>query len=227
MLSEPRRPGSVPSSTTVTPRRGDALADAPAERRAALAVEVALEAVADRLVQQHAGPARARARPSWCPRAPDAHSRLTSACVDRLLRRSRRSTLVGELARSRCGRRRPRCPARAGRSARRSPAPTGAPAAARRPRARRRSARPARPRIRRRGSPSPASTRGSSARHCCSSRSSSFTFSVSSSSDERVERRVERAAACRAAACDRLARCRPGARSRAWRLRRVLRARRS
>ena len=37
-------------------RRGDALADAAAERRGALAVEVALEAVADRLVQQDAGP---------------------------------------------------------------------------------------------------------------------------------------------------------------------------
>ena len=38
---------------------GDALADAAGERARALAVEVALEAVADRLVQQHAGPARA------------------------------------------------------------------------------------------------------------------------------------------------------------------------
>ncbi|ABA47973.1 hypothetical protein BURPS1710b_3335 [Burkholderia pseudomallei 1710b] len=37
----------------------DLLADAARERRRALAVEVALEPVADRLVQQHAGPARA------------------------------------------------------------------------------------------------------------------------------------------------------------------------
>ena len=40
-------------------RRRDALADAAGESRGALAVEVAFEAVADRLVQQHAGPAGA------------------------------------------------------------------------------------------------------------------------------------------------------------------------
>ncbi len=39
--------------------RGDALADAARERRRALAVEVPFQAVPDRLVQQHAGPARA------------------------------------------------------------------------------------------------------------------------------------------------------------------------
>src|SRR5690606_17325663 len=39
-------------------RGGDALTDAAGERRTALAVEVALEPVPDRLVQQHAGPAR-------------------------------------------------------------------------------------------------------------------------------------------------------------------------
>ena len=58
-LSEPRRSGIVPSSSTVTPLARDALADAAGERARALAVEVAFEAVADRLVQQHAGPARA------------------------------------------------------------------------------------------------------------------------------------------------------------------------
>src|SRR5690606_8239314 len=40
--------------------RGDALADLAGEHRAALAVEVALEAMTDRLVQQHARPARAQ-----------------------------------------------------------------------------------------------------------------------------------------------------------------------
>ena len=40
-------------------RRGDPLADAAGEGADALAVEVALEPVADRLVQQHAVPARA------------------------------------------------------------------------------------------------------------------------------------------------------------------------
>ena len=58
MLSEPRRFGSVPSSTTVTPRRRDALADAAGEGARALAIEVALEAVADGFVQQDARPAR-------------------------------------------------------------------------------------------------------------------------------------------------------------------------
>ncbi len=59
MLSEPRRPGSVPSSTTVQKLRGDAFADAAGERGRPAAVEVALQSVADRFVQQHAGPARA------------------------------------------------------------------------------------------------------------------------------------------------------------------------
>jgi hypothetical protein len=40
------------------PGCGHALADAPGKRRAALAVEIAFEAMADRLVQQHTGPAR-------------------------------------------------------------------------------------------------------------------------------------------------------------------------
>jgi hypothetical protein len=55
-VSEPRRSGRVPSSTTVTPG-GHPLADAAGEGRGALAVEVALQAVADGLVQQDAGPA--------------------------------------------------------------------------------------------------------------------------------------------------------------------------
>ena len=69
------RPGTLPSSSTFRlPRRsvmravvdhGDArrrhaLADAAGERGGALAVEVALQAVADRLVQQDAGPAGAQ-----------------------------------------------------------------------------------------------------------------------------------------------------------------------
>jgi hypothetical protein len=61
---------SVPSSTTVTASGRDALADAAAERRRALAVEVAFEPVADRLVQQDARPARRRARRSSCRPAP-------------------------------------------------------------------------------------------------------------------------------------------------------------
>ena len=59
-LSEPRRRAMVPSSTTVTPVRRDALADAAAEGGTALAVEVALQAVTDGLVQQDARPARAQ-----------------------------------------------------------------------------------------------------------------------------------------------------------------------
>ncbi len=57
--SEPRRFDSVPSSTTVTPFDGDALAHQAGEGRGLLAVEVAFEPVADRLVQHHARPAGA------------------------------------------------------------------------------------------------------------------------------------------------------------------------
>jgi hypothetical protein len=49
----------VPSSTTVTPLARDALADQAGEGARLLAVEVAFQPVADRLVQQDAGPARA------------------------------------------------------------------------------------------------------------------------------------------------------------------------
>ncbi len=56
--SEPRRSCMVPSSTTVTPG-GDLLAHQAGEGGRLLAVEVALEPVADRLVQHHAGPAGA------------------------------------------------------------------------------------------------------------------------------------------------------------------------
>ena len=56
MLSEPRRSGIVPSSTTVTPLAATR-ADAAGKGRAALAVEVTLQPVADCLVQQDARPA--------------------------------------------------------------------------------------------------------------------------------------------------------------------------
>ena len=60
--------------------RRDALADAVREGRRLLAIEVALEAVADRLVEQDAGPARVRAPRPWCRRgrAPPRGSRRAS-----------------------------------------------------------------------------------------------------------------------------------------------------
>ena len=58
-LSEPRRSGMVPSSSTVTPLAATRWPMRPAKALRALAVEVAFQPVADGLVQQHAGPARA------------------------------------------------------------------------------------------------------------------------------------------------------------------------
>ena len=58
---EPRRSGMVPSSSTVTPLAATCWPISPAKARRALAVEVAFEPVADGLVQQDAGPARAQA----------------------------------------------------------------------------------------------------------------------------------------------------------------------
>ena len=58
-LSEPRRPGIVPSSTTVTPGAATRWPIRPANARHALAVEVAFEAVADRFVEENARPAGA------------------------------------------------------------------------------------------------------------------------------------------------------------------------
>ena len=58
-LSEPRRLGIVPLSTTVTFETGDRLADETGEGGGLLAVEVGFEAVADGFMQQNAGPAGA------------------------------------------------------------------------------------------------------------------------------------------------------------------------
>ena len=59
MVSEPRRPAIAPSSIDGDARRRDALADPAGESRGALAVEIAFKPVADRFVEQHAGPAGA------------------------------------------------------------------------------------------------------------------------------------------------------------------------
>ena len=59
MVSEPRRSADRAFVDHGHAGRGDALADAAGEGRGALAVEVALEPVADRFVEQHAGPAGA------------------------------------------------------------------------------------------------------------------------------------------------------------------------
>ncbi len=57
-VERPAPPGDCAVIHHRDPRCGHALADAPRKHRAALAVEIALEAVADRFVQQHARPAR-------------------------------------------------------------------------------------------------------------------------------------------------------------------------
>ena len=58
----PRRSGMVPSSSTVTPGAAMRWPIRPAKARLALAVEVALQPVADGFVQQDTGPARAQGR---------------------------------------------------------------------------------------------------------------------------------------------------------------------
>ena len=57
-LSEPRRLAMVPSSTTVTSSEATFWPSRPGEGRGLLAVEIALEPVADRLVEEDARPAR-------------------------------------------------------------------------------------------------------------------------------------------------------------------------
>jgi hypothetical protein len=104
----------------VTPSARDTLADPAGEGRAALAVEVAFEAVADRLVQQHAGPAGTEHDGHRACRGIhglEIDQRLTHGFVGEAVR-----TAVGDqLADSHNGRHRPNDPAHAGRSARRSP----------------------------------------------------------------------------------------------------------
>jgi hypothetical protein len=61
LVVDRERPAAIRNRAVVDDsdaRRGNALADAAAEGRRALAIEVAFQAVADRLVQQDAGPAR-------------------------------------------------------------------------------------------------------------------------------------------------------------------------
>ena len=83
-------PAIEPSSTTVTPGARDALADPAGEGAGALAVEIALQAVADRLVQQHAGPAGAEQHGHLAGRRGDRieiDQRLRQRLVDRAVPR--------------------------------------------------------------------------------------------------------------------------------------------
>ena len=57
VVSEPRRSAMVPSSITVTSGAAMVIAHEAGKGRGLLAVEIALEAVPDGLVQQDAGPA--------------------------------------------------------------------------------------------------------------------------------------------------------------------------
>ena len=96
------------------------LADAVGERRGALAVEVTLEAVADRLVQQDSGPAGAEHHGHGArrrrPRV-EVHQRL----AHRLARERERALVARPARRARSVRRRRHSPARAGHSARPAP----------------------------------------------------------------------------------------------------------
>ncbi len=86
MVSEPRRSVIVPSSTTVTPLAATCWPSRPGEGRGLLAIEVAFEPVADRLVQHHAGPAGAEHDVEFAGRGGDGFEidqRLTHRVVDR------------------------------------------------------------------------------------------------------------------------------------------------
>ena len=81
--------------------RRDPLADPAGEGRGALAVEIALEAVADRLVQQHAGPAGAEHDRHLAGRRGDrfeVHQRLGQRDVDRPVPGRRLEQIVVEIA---------------------------------------------------------------------------------------------------------------------------------
>ena len=94
-LSEPRRCGSVPSSITVTPGAATRSPMRPENAETALAVEVAFQAVADRFVQQDAGPARPEHH-----RHDAGRRRLGRKIDDRLVHRLARvvlEALVGEI----------------------------------------------------------------------------------------------------------------------------------
>ena len=101
MVSEPRRSPIEPSSITVTPGAATRSPIRPGEGRGALAVEIALEAVADRLVQQHAGPAGAEHDRHLAGRRGDrfeVHQRLGERDVDRPVPGRRLEQLVVEIA---------------------------------------------------------------------------------------------------------------------------------
>ena len=101
MVSEPRRAVDRAVVDHGHAGRGDPLADPAGEGRGALAVEIALEAVADRLVQQHARPARAEHDGHLAGRRGDrfeVHQRLGERDVDRPVPGRRLEQLVIEVA---------------------------------------------------------------------------------------------------------------------------------
>jgi hypothetical protein len=84
-VSEPRRSGIVPSSNTVTPGAATRSPMRPGKGDCALAVEVAFQPVADRLVQQDAVPAGAQHHVHLAGRAGDrveVDQRLAQRLVD-------------------------------------------------------------------------------------------------------------------------------------------------
>ena len=138
MVSEPRRCSIAPSSMTVTPGVGNALADPAREGRRALAVEVAFEPVADRFVQQHAGPAGAHHDRHLASRRGDRIRGSTSAWAKRHVDRAVPLRFLEQRGRKDSGRRARGSRSRVGRSARRRSGRRAAPAAARRRRRSRR-----------------------------------------------------------------------------------------
>jgi hypothetical protein len=86
MVSEPRRPGDRAVVDHGHAGRGDALAQQAGEGRRLLAIEIAFQPVADRLMQQNAGPARAQHHRHLAGRRGDGFEidqRLAQRLVDR------------------------------------------------------------------------------------------------------------------------------------------------
>ncbi len=137
--SEPRRRAMVPSSTTVTPLRGDALAHQAGEGRRLLAVEVAFEPVADRLVQHDAGPAGAEHHVHLAGRRRH-RIEIDQRLAHRLVGRTPARTRSRGSARSPRGRHSRGCRTPGARRRRRRPRRSAAPAGARRGSFRRRRA---------------------------------------------------------------------------------------
>ena len=120
-LSEPRRFGQRAVVDDGDAVGGDLVADAAGECRRALAIEVAFETVTDCFVQQHAGPARTEHDGHAAGRRRHRFE-IDQRLAHRFARQRLRAAVGQQFAIAVTAAAAGRCPARAGRSVRRSPA---------------------------------------------------------------------------------------------------------